>query len=164
MRALDGVGRAGLGDRASRGVPVSPVDGRREGADGLDAVGVRVNVATVKLVRVREVVVMGPDTTMVGSDTEVLAMALLLAVFGSAVVAVTVAELVRVPSSNAWAVTVKVTLVLRAIVPMLNVTTPFDWLKVPWLAVADTYEFASSVSVKTTPVAGLGPLFVTVTV
>ena len=50
--------------------------------------------------------VIGADTTMAGSATAVLAVALLLAELGSAEVAVTEAELVRVPSSIAWAVTV----------------------------------------------------------
>ena len=97
-----------------------------------------VNVATVKLLRFFEVVVIGADTTMAGSATEVLAVALLLAELGSAEVAVTEAELVRVPSSIAWAVTVSVTVPPTAIVPRLKVTTPPDWLNVPWLAVADT--------------------------
>ena len=37
----------------------------------------------------------------------------------------------------AWAVTVAVTVAPAATVPMVKVTTPPDWLNVPWLVVAD---------------------------
>ena len=97
-----------------------------------------VNVATVKLVSFVLSRGDGPDTTMAGSATVVLAEALLLAVFGSAEVAGHrggVGERAVLgglggdrhgdggPDGD------------RA---ELKVTTPPDWLNVPWLVVAET--------------------------
>src|SRR4029079_4943823 len=78
----------------------------------------------------------------------------------------TEAESVTVPSSVAWAVTVSVADAPAASVPTLNVTTPPDWVNVPWVVVAETYfRFAPRVSVTTTPVAELvASVLVTVTV
>src|SRR5262249_7386053 len=91
-----------------------------------------VKVATVRLLGRLAVVVIGADTTMAGSATVVLAVALLLAEFGSDALVVAEAELVTVPSSVACAVIVMVTgLPATVTVPTLNVTTPPDCVKVP---------------------------------
>src|SRR6516162_1682270 len=90
-----------------------------------------VNVATVALLSETAVVVIGADTEMAPSATVVLALALLSDVFGSEDVADTEAELVVTPSSIAWTFTDSLIRLPTVTVPMLNVTTPFDWLKVP---------------------------------
>src|SRR5438309_11938792 len=92
-----------------------------------------VNVATVALLRPFVVVVIGAETTMAGSATDVLATALLLAAMGSAEVAVTEAELVRGPSSSAWALTVTVALLPKLIASSITVTTLLVWLIDPLL-------------------------------
>src|SRR5262249_37408708 len=123
-----------------------------------------VNVATVKLVSRFGVVVIGPDTMMAASATVVVAEALLLVESGSDALVMTEAELVRLPSSVAWAVIVMVTLPGKGTVPRLNVTTLPDCVNVPWLLVAETKRrLAPSVSVRTVAVASLEPLLVTVT-
>jgi hypothetical protein len=61
----------------------------------------------------------------------VVALALLLAEFGSGLVLVADATLLVEPSSLALAVTVAVAVPPEAMLPIVNVTTPLDWLKVP---------------------------------
>src|SRR5947207_12911013 len=90
-----------------------------------------VKVATVTLFSLFEFAVMGADTTMAGSATEVLAAALLLAELGSAALLVTEAELVRLPSSSAWAVTVSVAWAPLRMPPRLKVTVLPDWVNEP---------------------------------
>src|SRR5262249_8400389 len=96
-----------------------------------------VKVATWKLVSVRVFVRIGAETTMGGSENIVVALPLLLAEFGSGLVPVTEATSLVLPSSIAWAVTVAVTVPLAAMLPIEKVTTPPDWLNVPWPVVAD---------------------------
>src|SRR5262249_18283578 len=120
-----------------------------------------VNVATIWLSTFLPFTVL-PVTTMAASATVVVATLLLLLMFGSEMLLTTEAELVRLPSSVDWAVTVAVTVAPAATRPKEKVTTPLDWLKVPWLFVAETnFRLAPRVSVRTTPVASVGPLLVT---
>ena len=87
-----------------------------------------VNVATTKPERFLDGGWMGPVTVIAGSLVIVVADALLLPDTGSADVAVTVAELMRLPSSVAWAVTVMVAVTPYEIEPRLMVTTLPDTL------------------------------------
>src|SRR6266567_3325836 len=80
---------------------------------------------------------MAPETLMAGSANAVDAKALLLAVLGSALLLVTEAVSLALPSSIARAVTDAVTVPPAATVPTVKVTTPPDTLNVPWLVVAD---------------------------
>ena len=122
-----------------------------------------VKLATWKLVNVCALVRMGPETLIAGSANDVVALALLLAVLGSALLLVTEVESVALPSSIAWAVTEAVADPDAAIVPREKVMTPPDTLKVPWLELADwKFKRAGSVSVSVTSVASAGPALVTV--
>src|SRR4051812_12968853 len=82
-----------------------------------------VNVAMVTLLWVLPNLVMDADTTIGGSATAVLALALLLAVLESGELLVTEAALVRLPSSSAWTVIVAVALAPELRLPKLKVTT-----------------------------------------
>jgi hypothetical protein len=115
-----------------------------------------VKVATVMLFGVRLLVTMGAETTMAGSETDVLALALLLPVFVAEVV--TDDESVRVPSSMVCAVTVTVTVgPLATTVPSEKVITPPDCEYEPWLVVAVTkVRLAPSVLVRTVLGASFG--------
>src|SRR5262249_9488446 len=74
--------------------------------------------------------------------TDVLAVAVLLALLGSVVVAATVAELLTVAPAAvlAFTFTTRVTVALPPVasVPMFAVTVPPAWLTAPWLAVPET--------------------------
>src|SRR4051794_35147755 len=96
-----------------------------------------VNVATEKLVRLRDDVVTGADTVIGGSATAVVTAALLLPVPGSLVLLVTDDVTVRFPSSVDWAVTVTVAVPPLATVPREKVTTLPDRENDPWLVVAE---------------------------
>jgi hypothetical protein len=97
------------------------------------------------------------------SPTSVVAVEVLLARFGSASVAFTVAVLWRVPGSNpAVTTTVAVTELPEGMEPRPQVTTPPVWVQVPWPELAETNcTPAGRVSVKVAFVAGLGPPLVT---
>ena len=82
-----------------------------------------VNVAVWKLVNVLLLVRMEPETLILGSANEVVALALLLPVLGSGLVLVTEATSLVLPSSMAWAVTDAVALLPAAMLPIVKVTT-----------------------------------------
>src|SRR5216684_1797309 len=92
----------------------------------------------------------------------VVADAVLLAVFGSGSLPLTVAVLVMVPAvAGAVALMVIVALAPEARLPTVQVTVPDAWVQVPWLEVAEPKVTPlGRVSVTVTPVAGLGPLLV----
>ena len=96
----------------------------------------------------------------------VAAEAELLAVLGSAVVALTLAVLVTVPAVvGAVALMVMVALLPEARVPTLQVTVPELLAQVPCVELAETKVSPEGrVSVTVTPEAGLGPLFLGVRV
>src|SRR6266403_2143557 len=90
--------------------------------------------------------------------TEVVAEAVLLAVLGSGSLPFTVAVLVMVPAvAGAVALMVMVELAPTARLPTEQVTVPAEFVH-PVLAETKVTP-AGRVSVTTTPVAGLGPLF-----
>src|SRR5262249_26892168 len=124
-----------------------------------------VNVATWPLNDL-SFVEMGPETTIAGSATDVVADALLFAELGSAELALTVATLLAAPSSTAWAVTVAVTVAPAVMLPMVKVTVEPETLNVPWLVVAERYfiRLLGSASLSVTADAAAGPLLVTVIV
>src|SRR5216110_1794257 len=78
-----------------------------------------------------------PDTTIAGSETAAVMLALLLLDVGSALVLLAVAPLLVLPSSIACAVTLAVTVAPDAMEPMVNVTTPLDVPNVPCVVVAE---------------------------
>src|SRR5690242_12355480 len=90
----------------------------------------------------------------------------LFAGFGSGVSAKARAWLVKVPGPPGVTVMAKVAWPPLANEPTVKSTTPPAlWVKLPWLAVAETKVApAGSVSISDTLAAWLGPLFVTVTV
>ena len=90
-----------------------------------------------------------------------------LAVSGSLSLPVTLAVLLRFPLLVDPTATriVTVALVLAARLPTAQLMIPPDWLQVPWLGAAERkLTPAGRVSLKATPVAGAGPLLVTVRV
>jgi hypothetical protein len=90
--------------------------------------------------------------------------AVLFAVFGSDSLPVTRAVLVIVPVAPGVTTIVTVAVAPLAKFPMLQVTIPPDCVQLPWLGVAVPYAtLEGNVSVIVTPVAGNGPLLVTVT-
>jgi len=95
--------------------------------------------------------------------TVALALAVLLAGLGSGSVAVIVAVLVNVPVVFGFTTTITVALVPLARLPIVQVVNGL--VQVPWLGVVPTnVPPAGSVSVRTTFVAGEGPLLVMVRV
>jgi hypothetical protein len=126
------------------------------------------------LVTVNEKVTLLPKFTVCGAAvsarersaagfTVALALAELFAVLGSASVAVTFAEFVNVPAAFGLTTTITVALAPLAKLPSAQVVNGF--VQVPWLGVVPiNVAFAGSVSVRTTLVAGEGPLFVVVKV
>src|SRR5258708_4856276 len=103
-----------------------------------------------------------PYTTLVGSDTVVVADAVLLAAFGSGSLPVTVAVLVMVPSAVGDTSVVIAALAPEGRVPTLQVTVP-EALVQPELHEPQVAP-AGRVSVTAKPVAELGPLLVTLRV
>ena len=101
-----------------------------------------------------------------GVVTVVVADAVLLAVLGSVWLPFTVALLVIEPAlDGAVTLTVMTALAPEASVLTLQVRVPFLFVQVPWVELADLKVTPEGkVSVTTTPVAVLGPLFVAVTV
>src|SRR5947207_2867959 len=98
-----------------------------------------------------------------GTPTEVVADAVLLAGFGSASLPLTVAELVMLPAvAGEVTVMVIVALAPEARLPTEQVTVPAEFAH-PVLAETKVTP-TGRVSVTVTPVAGLGPLLVAVTV
>ena len=92
----------------------------------------------------------------------VSAVALLLAGAGSGWSATTLAVLVRVPALSGWTTIVIVALAPLASPPRLQLTVVVPEHE-PWLGVAETkVRPAGRTSVRVTPVAALGPLFMTV--
>src|SRR5262245_33111851 len=85
-----------------------------------------VKVAVVELVRVRDHVLMAPETLISGSAIDVVLLALLLPELGSGLLVLTEALSLALPSSIAWAVTDAVTVPPGAMVPMEKVRTPPD--------------------------------------
>ncbi len=100
------------------------------------------------------------------SPTFVVAVELLFARLGSDSVADTLAALPIIPAVVVVTVSVTVALAPLAKFPRLHVNTPPDGAaQLPWLVVVEpTFTAVGSVSVSVTPVAGSGPLFVTVIV
>src|SRR5215211_1879366 len=97
--------------------------------------------------------------------TVVHSVAELFAVFDSASAPTTVAVLQRSPVAVGVAMIVIVTVAPAATVPMLQVTTPPAAAQVPCVVEAETkFTVAGSGSAAVTPVAVLGPAFVTVSV
>jgi hypothetical protein len=100
--------------------------------------------------------------------TAVVVVAVLFAGFGSATALATVTVFVIVvPPAAAVGVTTMVAVALApaANVPIVQVTVPPACVQVPAVDIADTkITLAGSVSVSVVPVAGFGPLLVTVTV
>ena len=95
----------------------------------------------------------------------VLALAVLLAVLGSVVVAVTLPVSVTVPVAVGVTVIFTVTVAALAMVPTVQVRVGAVNVHGPWLAVAPTkFSPAGKLSVTMTPAACAGPLFLTVTV
>src|SRR5438132_520610 len=112
------------------------------------------------------VAVTGPDLVIARSAeaiTWVVADAVLLALFGSDSLPVTVALLVMVPAvAGAVALIVIVALAPEARGPTAQVTVPEALVQVPWVELADTNVTPEgSVSVTVAPVAASGPLLVT---
>jgi hypothetical protein len=94
--------------------------------------------------------------------TAVVTLAELLAVLGSGSVAVTDAVLVMLPAATGLMMMVTVAVAALARVPRLQLTAA---VQVPWLGVAETNVTpVGTASVKVTPVAGDGPLLVTIRV
>ena len=97
--------------------------------------------------------------------TVVVAVALLLDKFGSVVPLVTLAVLLRVPSTVGLIMMVTVALAFVAKSPRLQVTGLVPMLHEPWLGDDEiSIKLLGKVSVTTTPVAPPGPAFVTVNV
>jgi len=96
------------------------------------------------------------------ATTGVLTVAVLFVGTGSVSFAATLAVFVRVPTAVGLTRIVTVACPEFASVPRLQLTVA---VQVPWLGVAETkVTLAGTASVKVTPVAGEGPLLVTVRV
>ena len=96
------------------------------------------------------------------ATTGVLTVAVLFVGTGSVSFAATLAVFVSVPAAVGLTTIVTVALAVFASVPRLQLTVA---VQVPWLGVAETNVTpVGTVSVKVTPVAGDGPLLVTVSV
>lgn len=94
--------------------------------------------------------------------TVVLTVAVLFPGTGSVSLAATLAVFVSVPAAVGLTTIVTVALAVFARVPRLQLTVA---VQIPWLGVTETkVTFVGTASVKVTPVAGDGPLLVTMSV
>src|SRR5947209_166361 len=127
-----------------------------------------VKVATVWLADACPSVAAKPGPAVATTDGSVIVAEscwLLLAVFGSEFVEVTLRVLAKLVSSPTVTTMVPVTVAPLATVPRLPVTVPPAKLPEPWLKLAETNVRPDGrVSVRVTPGASDGPWFVTVMV